>query len=161
MASTPLPELMPPELLRSFELFSSVADADCRVVAGAFTRETFSEGARIFSEGDPGDKLYLVATGSVRITQPLGNLKEEALAVLHAGDFFGDMSLVDAHPRSAHAVAHEDCVLYSIDRSVFITLMKLNGRLAVDVLFQFLSSLCRRLRDNNERIRAMNLMAMW
>ena len=157
----PVDRGMPTDVLRRFELFQSVAPEHVRAVASAFCREEFAEGERIFSEGDPGDKLYVIAAGAVRVTQPLGALGEEALAVLRAGDFFGDMSLIDARPRSAHAIAHEDCVLYSLERSVFITLLKLNGQLAVDVLFQFLSSLCRRLRENNERIRAMNLMSMW
>ena len=152
---------MPTDVLRRFELFQSVAPEHVRAVARAFRREEFAEGERIFSEGDPGDKLYLIESGAVRVTQALGSAGEEALAVLHGGDFVGDMSLIDARPRSAHAIAHEDCVLYSLERSVFIMLLKLNGQLAVDVLFQFLSSLCRRLRENNERIRAMNMMSMW
>ena len=157
----PLVQTIDPVLLRKFELFSSVTPHDAEAVARAFLREDFARGERIFSEGDPGDKLYLVAKGAVRITQQLGNAGEEALAILGPGHYFGDMSLIDARPRSAHAIAHEDCVVYAIERGVFLTLMQLNGQLAVDVLFRFLTSLCIRLRDNNEKIRAMNLMAMW
>jgi len=150
-----------PGLLLKFELFSSLDPVAAPILAKAFVREEFVVGDRIFSEGDPGDRLYLIASGSVRIAQPLGGDREEALAVLHAGQFFGDMSLIDAQPRSAHAIANEDCVLFWIDRSVFITLLRMNTAVAVDVLFQFLLSLCLRLRENNEKIRAMNLMAMW
>lgn len=151
-----------PVLLRRFELFRALKDHDARVLAQGFLRESFAEGERIFSEGEPGDKLYLIAVGAVRISQPLmGGSREEALAVLREGQFFGDMSLIDACPRSADAIAHEACVLYSIHRSAFTTLLQVNATLAVDVLFQFMRSLCVRLRDNNEKIRAINTMAMW
>ena len=151
-----------PEFLRSFDIFRSLKDSDARVLSAGFHREEFPAGRHVFHEGESGDKLYLIAAGSVRISQPLlGGAREEALAVLRPGQFFGDMSLIDARPRSADAIAHEDCVLYSIDRSAFTTLLQVNATLAVDVLFQFMRSLCTRLRDNNEKIRAINTMAMW
>lgn len=160
--SSPLPApRMDPTLLRRFELFRNISDKDARIMSKAFDREVWRVGDRIFSEGDAGDKLYLVETGAVRISQPLGGFREEALAVVRTGEFFGDMSLIDARPRSAHAIAHEDCVLWAIQRGVFITILRLNSELAIDVLFQFMLSLSTRLRENNEKIRAMNLMAMW
>jgi CRP/FNR family transcriptional regulator, cyclic AMP receptor protein len=151
-----------PAFLRRFDIFRSLKDSDAHVLSQGFQREDFPAGRHVFHEGESGDKLYLIAAGSVRISQPLlGGAREEALAVLRPGQFFGDMSLIDARPRSADAIAHEDCVLYSIDRSAFTTLLQVNAALAVDVLFQFMRSLCTRLRDNNEKIRAINTMAMW
>ena len=151
-----------PAFLRSFDIFRSIKESDARVLASGFQREEFKAGSHVFHEGETGDKLYLISSGSVRISQPLlGGAREEALAILRQGSFFGDMSLIDARPRSADAIAHEDCVLYSIDRSAFTTLLQCNASLAVDVLFQFMRSLCVRLRDNNEKIRAINTMAMW
>jgi len=148
--------------LRRFELFRAIKDADARVLAQGFERLEYVKDERIFAEGETGTSLFLIHSGAVRISQPLlGGHREEALAVLKAGQFFGDMSLIDARPRSADAIAHEDCVLYSIDRAVFLTLLQVNGQLAVDVLFQFMRSLCTRLRVNNEKIRAINTMAMW
>jgi CRP/FNR family cyclic AMP-dependent transcriptional regulator len=160
--SAPQESAVDPAFLRRFELFRNIKDSDALILAQGFLREDFPAGRHVFHEGDTGDKLYLVVSGAVRISQPLlGGAREEALAVLRAGSFFGDMSLIDARPRSADAIAHEDCVLYSIDRSAFTTLLQVNASLAVDVLFQFMRSLCTRLRDNNEKIRAINTMAMW
>ena len=150
-----------PKFLRRFELFATVSDRDAEALARAFQREDFRAGEQIFAEGDPGDRLYLVAVGSVRISQMLGTMKEEALAILRPGQCFGDMSIIDSQPRSAHAFAHEPCVLYSIDQGVFLTILQLDANLAINVLFQFLRSLSGRLRDSNEKIRAMNIMAMW
>ena len=162
MNRPPTLDTIDPALLRQFDLFRSIKDTDARVLARGFHRDTFRAGEHVFREGDTGDRLYLIAEGAVRISQPLlGGAKEEALAVLRKGQFFGDMSLIDARPRCADAIAHEDCTLYSIDRDAFTTLLQVNAALAVDVLFQFMRSLCGRLRDNNEKIRAINTMAMW
>lgn len=160
MATVP-GDQMDPRLLRRFELFRTVSEADAAVLARAFQQEMFREGERIFAEGDPGNKLYLVALGAVRISQVVGSVKEEALAILRPGECFGDMSIIDSRPRSADAIAHEPSVLYTIDSAVFLTILQLDANLAINVLFQFLRSLSGRLRDNNEKIRAMNIMAMW
>ena len=160
--STSGPVDIDPSQLQRFDLFRSIKASDARVLARGFLREEFTEGEHVFHEGESGDKLYLIVEGAVRISQPLlGGSREEALAILRAGQFFGDMSLIDARPRSADAIAHERCVLYSIDRSAFTMMLQVNGPLAIDVLFQFMRSLCTRLRDNNEKVRALNSMAMW
>ena len=152
---------MDAERLKSFGLFATVSENYRRIIAPAFSEERFQAGDRIFLEGDRGDKLYLIGSGAVRISQRLGSSGEEALAVLRAGDYFGDMSLVDAQPRSADAIADEDVVLYTMDRDVFLMLLKTNVEFAIDILFRFIHTLTGRLRVNNEKIRAMNIMAMW
>lgn len=147
--------------LTRYPLFSTLSDRHAKALATAFTEERFERGARVFSEGDRGDKLYLIESGAVRISQRLGTSGEEALAVLHPGDYFGDMSLIDAHPRSADAIAEEDLVVQTIEQPVFITCLKADAELALGVLFQFIHTLTSRLRENNERLRALHLMSMW
>lgn len=148
-------------LLGRFELFEGLSPGYLQAIAPAFGEERHETGVRIFSEGDPGDKLYLIGSGAIRISQRLGTTGEEALAVLKEGDYFGDMSLIDARPRSADAIVDDACLLYTLDRSVFLTLLKTDAELTINVLFRFIHTLTRRLRVNNERIRALNLMSMW
>jgi CRP-like cAMP-binding protein len=152
---------MDPNFLKTYALFSNPSQAHLRALAECFKRERFPAGQLIFREGDPGDRLFLIADGQVRITQRLQTSTEEALAVMGPGDYFGDMSLIDAHPRSADALVGEDCVLWSIDRKHFLDMLRRDAELTVSVMFQFVRTLCARLRTNNDRIRAMNLMAMW
>ena len=81
--------------------------------------------------------------------------------MLKAGDYFGDMSLIDAHPRSADAIVGEDCLVFVISREEFLRMLRQDAEFTVSVMFQFVRTLCNRLRTNNDRIRAFNLMAMW
>jgi CRP-like cAMP-binding protein len=72
----------------------------------------------LFSEGEPGEELYIIQKGSVKIAKIMDN-KEVLLAVLKAGDIFGEMALLEAKPRAASAVAYEDCVVLAVNRANF------------------------------------------
>jgi CRP-like cAMP-binding protein len=72
----------------------------------------------IFSEGEPGDELYIIQKGSVKIAKISEN-KEVLLAVLKPGDIFGEMALLESKPRTACAVAYEDSVLFTVSRANF------------------------------------------
>jgi len=78
--------------------------------------EQYRTSATIFGEGSPGDKFYLIVEGAVRISRFVPGMGEEALAVLRAGAYFGEMSLIDDAPRSATAVCHERCRLFVVNR---------------------------------------------
>jgi CRP-like cAMP-binding protein len=72
----------------------------------------------IFCENEPGDELYIIKKGSVKISKLISG-KETILAVLKSGDIFGEMALLDNRPRSATAIAAEDCELAAINRQNF------------------------------------------
>jgi CRP-like cAMP-binding protein len=72
----------------------------------------------IFSEGEPGDKLYILQKGAVKIVK-IVDKKEVLLAVLKPGDIFGEMALLEAKPRTACAVAYEDCEVLTVNRDNF------------------------------------------
>ena len=72
----------------------------------------------IFSEGQPGEELYIIQRGSVKITKIVDN-NEVLLAVLKQGDIFGEMALLEAKPRSASAVAYENCTLLAVNKENF------------------------------------------
>jgi CRP-like cAMP-binding protein len=85
--------------------------------ADEFNR-SYPKDAMIFSEGEPGDELYIIQKGSVKIAKVVDN-NEVLLAVLKAGDIFGEMALLEAKPRAAGAVAYEDCLLLVVNRANF------------------------------------------
>jgi len=72
----------------------------------------------IFCENEPGDELYIIKKGSVKISKLISE-KETILAVLKEGDIFGEMALLDNKPRSATAIAAEDCEVAAINRQNF------------------------------------------
>ena len=78
----------------------------------------FKTDTMIFSESMPGDELYIIQQGSVKITKIIDD-REVLLAVLKSGDIFGEMALIEDKPRSASAVAYEDTTLLSINKSNF------------------------------------------
>src|SRR5689334_1433688 len=82
-------------------------DAQARArLASVLQEKDYNENQTVFAEGDPGDSMYFIIEGGVRIEKliqgPSGSRK--TLAVLQAGDYFGEMSLVEQKPRSASAI---------------------------------------------------------
>lgn len=82
-----------------------------------FTR-TYPKDTMIFSEGQPGNELYILQKGQVRISKIVDD-KEVMLAILKPGDIFGEMALIDNKPRTASADAYEDAVLLAVNRANF------------------------------------------
>lgn len=78
----------------------------------------YPKDSMIFSEGQPGDELYIIQKGSVKIVKIVDN-NEVLLAVLKQGDIFGEMALLESKPRSANAVAYEDCTVLAVNRANF------------------------------------------
>jgi CRP-like cAMP-binding protein len=79
---------------------------------------TYSKDDIIFCEGEPGDELFIIQKGSVKIIKITEN-KEILLAVLKSGDIFGEMALLESKPRAAGAVAFEECNLMAVNRANF------------------------------------------
>jgi len=82
-----------------------------------FTR-VYPKNTMVFSECQPGQELYIIQKGSVKITK-IVNDNEVMLALLKPGDIFGEMSLLEDKPRSASAIAHEDAVLLAVNKANF------------------------------------------
>ena len=97
----------------------------------------FGAGEIVFSAGDAGDGFYIVETGRVQISAVVGNGESRVLAVIGAGDFFGEMALLDAAPRSATAKAEIDTEAYYLGREEFLKLLERHPRLALDLIREF------------------------
>lgn len=121
-------------------------------IAEVCTEESHGLGTRIFRYGDPGDKLFIIVEGKVRISREISGMGEEALAVLGAGEIFGEMALLDESPRSADARAHERCRLLVITKDAFDDLLFLHKDLAYEVLWACVRMLSGRLREMNEKL---------
>ena len=78
----------------------------------------YSKDSMIFCEGEPGEELFIIQKGSVKIVKITEN-SEILLAVLKAGDIFGEMALLESKPRAANAIAYEDCQLMAVTRDNF------------------------------------------
>jgi CRP-like cAMP-binding protein len=89
---------------------------------------TYPKDALIFSEGEPGDELYIIQKGSVKITKVVDN-NEVLLAVLKTGDIFGEMALLESKPRAAGAVSYEECQLMAVNRANFSQMIQTQPQL--------------------------------
>lgn len=138
--------------LKSVQLFSGLKQPALELVARIASEESYKRGAKIFQHGDPGEKLYLILEGKVRISRQIPGMGEEALAVLGAGQVFGEMALLDESPRSADAISHEKTRLLTVPRDGFDDLLFLNKELAYEVLWSIVRLLLTRLRETNDKL---------
>jgi signal transduction histidine kinase len=94
----------------------------------------FRAGEIIFSAGDAGDGLFLVESGSVRISAVVGNGQSRVLAMIGSGDFFGEMAVLDDAPRSATATAEVDTEAYFLARGDLMGLLERRPKFALEIL---------------------------
>ena len=139
-------------MLAKVHLFDGLASDALLAIASITTEETHALGEKIFGHGDPGDKLYLILDGKVRISRDVPGMGEEALAVLGPGDVFGEMCLFEEAPRSADARVHSRCTLLSMSRDRFSDLLFLRMDLAHDILWNAVRILSKRLRETSDKL---------
>ena len=151
--------MLQPEQLKCVPIFATLERAQLAQLVALALEERYGVGQHIFAEGDQGSKFYLLLDGRVRISKFIPGIGEEALAILDAGAYFGEMALIDQSPRSAHAIAHTDVVLGAIEADAFEQLLFVNRDLAYDVLWNFVRTLSVRLRETNDKIKAFFAMS--
>jgi CRP/FNR family transcriptional regulator, cyclic AMP receptor protein len=135
--------------LRSVPLFSSL-DSKATAELGEFlTIHDYPKAATIFRKGDPGDSMYLIDVGKVRITITDADGAAVTLAELGPGDFFGDMAMLDGQGRSANAIATEDARLAKLTRDDFISFMRADPRVTLEMM----TTLTARLRRTDDLLR--------
>jgi CRP/FNR family cyclic AMP-dependent transcriptional regulator len=138
--------------LTKVSLFADLPAVYLRRIAGLGVEESYARGAPVFAEGTSGDKLFVILSGSVRISRQVPGMGEEALAILKTGDYFGEMALIDDFPRSADAIAHERCRLLVLTKERVADLLFVDRDLAYDLLWSFVRTLSARLRETNDKM---------
>ena len=139
------------DLLRHTPLFAGLSDSELARMASDLHRRCYAGGETIFHQGDPGNAVYVVASGRVRIYVPTEEGQEVSVVFYGPGGMFGEMALVDQKPRSATAQAMEDTVVWAMNGTHFYRHLRENYQVALN-LMQLLS---RRLRATTDHVRAM------
>src|SRR5207245_4432597 len=103
-------------ILPKVPLFSQLAPMELERVAEITRERSYPRNSVILFEDDPGDALYVVAEGQVKVVLIGEDGREVILSVMGAGEFFGEMALIDDEPRSAHVIAMEDSTLVVLRR---------------------------------------------
>ncbi len=133
-------------MLLAAPLFEALDRDSASQLSAAMTRRTVRRGHVVFSEGQPGDRLFVVLAGKVKLSRASNDGRENMLAVLGPGEQFGELSLFDPGPRTATATALTGASIASLDSGELRTW--LHGR--PEVAEQLLAALARRLRRTND-----------
>ncbi len=139
---------MDDDVVRQAPLFAALDDEAAAALKATMTTREVGRGEVLFTEGDPGDRLYIIVDGKIKLGRASGDGRENLLAILGPGEMFGELSLFDPGPRNATATAVADTSLLGVGSDDLATW--LNGR--PDVARQLLRSLARRLRRTNEAL---------
>ena len=112
------------------------------------TPQTAKRGASIFAKGDPGTSLFVICSGTVKISAPSLDGRDAIFNLITNGGIFGEIAVLDGLPRTADAMAITDCSLMVIERRHFISL----ARERPDFALKLIEILCRRLRRTTEQL---------
>jgi sulfate permease, SulP family len=145
----------PPLELKDFDLFRELNDDQIKALSDLVSTVSLQAGQRIFSEGDPGDELFLVRKGSVRVLLPLKGATFHHLATVERGDFFGEVSFLDHSPRSTNVEAKALTELYGISRSRFNEQSRSDSVFGVLVFARLALTLAKRLRHTDAEVQAL------
>jgi uncharacterized membrane protein len=137
------------EMLAEVPMFALMDEKERATLAARIDVVKVAAGAMLFDRGEPGDAMYVVKSGRVEVFFKNDTGERIVLEVARPGDFFGEISLLDAGPRTASALATEDVEALVVDRGDLDELFKVHPQ----AVFDFLTATGRRLRSNAEIIR--------
>jgi CRP/FNR family transcriptional regulator, cyclic AMP receptor protein len=142
---------MNPEELKSVAVLQAMdVDALARLAA-ALEETTYEDGQTVFAEGDPGDSMYFILKGHIRIEKRAAatGSAHKILTVLEDGDYFGEMALMDQKPRSASAVTAGNARILRLSKAAFDALQQSGRVAAISILFGM-------IRTSSDRIRRLS-----
>ena len=129
-------------LLREIPIFADLSPEDLKLVAGIAREEWYPQNTMIFHQGDEGSMMFVIVEGRLRVVHS-ANGTEQILAHRSAGDFLGEMAIIESAPRVASLITESDVRILAIDGEVFKGILHERP----DVCFAVLRSISRRLRE--------------
>lgn len=149
--------MLPSSFYRKFPLFSELDERELASIAAVAKSRRHAKDDVVFHADESGDVFCLIREGQVKVTMISPEGKEIILSILDAGDFFGEMALLDNEPRSATVIATEALELVTIWRSDFLHILSENFSITQKVL----AELSRRLRHASNRIESLATMDVY
>jgi len=146
--STPTPQEMTLDAIRSVPLFASLDDHAASELRDLLRTQDKDADTTLFSAGDAGDAMYLIESGRVQISVTDEDHRRIVLAELARGDFFGEMAIIDGQKRSADAMVLEKARLAVLSRENFLRFIHHNPGVALEML----SATFSRLRHTDKML---------
>ena len=142
------------DFLATVPLFNGLDRIELERFAEVTREKSYPKGSVILFEDDPGDSLFVVRDGRVKVVLIGEDGREVILGVLGVGEYFGELSLIDDRPRSAHVIAMEDSNLLVLRREDF----RKRVESSPSVAWSLLTELSRRLRRADDKIGGLVLL---
>ena len=140
------------ERLKALALFRRLPEAKLEELAKILAVKMLPAGALIFEDGSPGDSMFLLAGGQVRIEKRVEAGGFAELALMSPGDVFGELALIDRVPRSARAVAQTDATLFVLARPDLEQWLRSDALMAVGFFVEMLRVVSSRIRHSTEEL---------
>ena len=140
-------------ILNSINIFSELSDEECSILQKFFKPRNYLKNSMIILEEEYGDLVFVVQTGTIKITRVNDEGKEVILALLGPGEIFGELAILDGEARSANALAQENCQLLAINKEDFLEILKNN----FSISYNLMCELAKRLRKSDQQIEALSL----
>ncbi len=136
------------DFVRQAPLFAALDDEAASALRQSMVEVQINRGEVLFAEGEPGDRLYIVTEGKIKLGRASGDGRENLVAVLGPGEMFGELSLFDPGPRTATATAVTDVVALGVGHEDLKPWLAQRPEVAAGLL----RALARRLRRTNDSL---------
>ena len=141
------------ELLKRVTLFEALNDEELDALSDVALSRVFPKDRVVIMAEDEGDTLFVISRGQVKVSIVSEDGREVILSILAEGDFFGEMSLLDGHPRSANVTTMQETDLLMVRRADFLRLVMNTPQIAIKLL----SVLAGHLRKTDRKIEGLAL----
>jgi CRP/FNR family transcriptional regulator, cyclic AMP receptor protein len=146
--------------IKNSTMLQGLSDQELGKLAGFCEMREMAEGTTVFIENMPGESLFLVKKGTIRVSRMFAEGDEQTLVVLGPEDIFGEMAVIDGLPRSATARVAENAELISLNRKSLEQLCRDDAALALKLVKNIVKVFSQRVREVNEEYRDMLIWSM-
>lgn len=144
-------------ILGHVPLFEDLSESELALLTQRAALRSFPKNAVLVTEGDATDSLYIIQSGKVKIFLSDEEGKEIILTIQNPGEYFGEISLLDSAPRSASAMALEDCKLYVVSKKDFEAFLVQHPEISLKII----RGLTARLRTLTDNVKSLALMDVY
>lgn len=141
--------------IRESSVLKGLEDQDLDRLARLCERRDMTEGTTVFIENMPGESLFIVKNGAIRVSRMFAEADEKTLLVLGPGDVFGEMAVIDGLPRTATARVAEDAELICLGKPAFDRLVGEFPETALKIVMNLTRVFIKRVRDAQDDYREM------
>ena len=143
--------------LRNIEIFKYISPDESRQILNDAAKVSLRTGEILFEAGSVGNEMYIIESGRIKVYR-VSDEDEITFAEFGPGDAFGEMTLIDEYPRSASAMALEDCTLLSLTRSDFTKMLDRDPAVGVKLLLAVAEVFSKRMRKTDKLLETYHLV---